>query len=203
VEALTTAIQETIQDNIAKTKPRPDAKRWWSGDLGRERKKLNRLRTVSFRYRALADHPSHKELRLRSNQYREAIIQAKRHHWYNYLEEMTAADLWTANKFIREPVGDGGCHRIPTLKVRRAGKYSLTTTRTRPRSLPSFSFRHPHCYQRITEPTITQSHCQTPPRSTPDKYGSRYQDSYRTRPMARMASQTSYYKGASTLSSTG
>jgi hypothetical protein len=34
------------------------------------------------------------------------------------LEEMTAADIWTANKFIREPVGDGGSPRIPTLKVR-------------------------------------------------------------------------------------
>jgi hypothetical protein len=31
---------------------------------------------------------------------------------------MTAADLWTANKFLREPAGDGGCPRIPTLKVR-------------------------------------------------------------------------------------
>jgi hypothetical protein len=30
---------------------------------------------------------------------------------------MTAADMWTANKFIREPVGDGGSPRIPTLKV--------------------------------------------------------------------------------------
>ena len=31
---------------------------------------------------------------------------------------MTAADMWMANKFIREPVGDGGSPRIPTLKVR-------------------------------------------------------------------------------------
>src|ERR1700678_1782695 len=118
VEALTTAIQESIQENIAKTKPRPDAKRWWNGDLGKKKKELNRLRSLSFSFRALADHPSHKELRLKSNQYGEAIIQAKRQHWTNYLEEMTAADLWTANKFIREPTGDGGCLRIPTLKVR-------------------------------------------------------------------------------------
>ena len=38
VEALTTAIQESIQENIAKTKPRPDAKRWWNGDLEKKRK---------------------------------------------------------------------------------------------------------------------------------------------------------------------
>lgn len=29
-----------------------------------------------------------------------------------------AANIWTANKFIREPSGDGGCPRILTLKVR-------------------------------------------------------------------------------------
>ena len=118
VEALTSSIQEAIQENVVKMKPRPDAKRWWNGDLGRERRELNRIRATSYRNRALADHPSHEELRIRSSRYGEAIVQAKRQHWTNYLEEMTAADIWTANKFIREPVGDGGCPRIPTLKVR-------------------------------------------------------------------------------------
>ena len=28
-----------------------------------------------------------------------------------------AADVWTANKYIREPAGDGGSPRIPTLRV--------------------------------------------------------------------------------------
>ena len=76
------------------------------------------FKLVSYRHRALADHFSHEELRIKSNQYGEAIIQAKRQHWTNYLEEMTAADIWTANKFIRDPAGDGGCPRIPTLKTR-------------------------------------------------------------------------------------
>jgi hypothetical protein len=31
---------------------------------------------------------------------------------------MMAVDIWSANKFIREPVGDGGSPRIPTLKVK-------------------------------------------------------------------------------------
>ena len=115
---LTLAIQETIQENVTKTKPRPDAKRWWNGDLRRMKKELNRLRTISFRYRAIADHPSHAELRAKSNTYGDAIIQAKRQHWTNYLEEMTATDIWTANKFIKEPAGDGGCPRTPTLKTK-------------------------------------------------------------------------------------
>src|SRR6202522_1076796 len=118
VEALTKALQETIHENVIKMKPRPEAKRWWNGDLRRARKELNRLRSDSFRNRALANHPSHEELRTKSSQYGEQIVQAKRQHWINYLEDMTAADMWTANKFIREPVGDGGSPRIPTLKAR-------------------------------------------------------------------------------------
>ena len=114
--SLTHALQTTIEENISKTRPRPDARRWWNGDLKKRRKELNKLRSNSFIYRAVADHPSHALYRLKSNQYGDAIIQAKRQHWTNYLEEMTAADIWTANKFIKEPAGDGGCPRIPTLK---------------------------------------------------------------------------------------
>ena len=33
----------------------------------------------------------------------------------NYLEEMTSANIWSANIFIKEPIGNGGCPRIPTL----------------------------------------------------------------------------------------
>jgi hypothetical protein len=33
---------------------------------------------------------------------------------------MTANEMWTANKYIKEPVGDGGNPRIPTLKVKNA-----------------------------------------------------------------------------------
>ena len=57
------AIQEMIQENVIKTKPRPDTKRWWNGDLRKVKKDLNRLKSVSFRNRAVADHFSHEELR--------------------------------------------------------------------------------------------------------------------------------------------
>ena len=108
------------------TKPRPDAKRWWNGELKRARKELNRIRTASFLFRALADHPSHEELRFKSRRYGELIVQAKHQHWTTYLEEMTAADVWTANKFIRELAGDGGSPRIPTLRVvNQAGEQVL------------------------------------------------------------------------------
>ena len=120
IDELTKALQDTTKEVVKKSKPRPDAKRWWNGDLIKRRKELNRLRSDSYRFRAIADHPSHSELKTKSNAYGEAIIQAKRSHWAEYLEEMTAKDIWTANKFIREPVGDGGSPRIPTLKVKNA-----------------------------------------------------------------------------------
>ena len=118
VDLTVKAMQATIEENIPKSKQRPDTKRWWNGDQRKRRRELNQLRAVSYRFRAIADHPSHEELRTKSNQYGETIIQAKRQHWTNYLEEMMASDIWTANKFIKEPAGDGGCPRIPTLKAK-------------------------------------------------------------------------------------
>ena len=116
--SLTRALQETIEEKITKSKPRPDAKRWWNGDLTAMRKELNRLRSKSYRNRAIANHPSHRELRKKSRTYGKAIISAKRTHWEEYLEEMTTEDIWTANKYIKNPVGDGGVPRIPTIKTR-------------------------------------------------------------------------------------
>jgi ribonuclease HI/endonuclease/exonuclease/phosphatase family metal-dependent hydrolase len=120
IEDLTTALQETTQEVVKRRKARPDAKRWWNGELIRMRKELNRLRSQSYTFRAIANHPSHSELKTKSNIYGDAIVQAKRSHWSNYLEEMTSSEIWTANKYIKEPVGDGGSPRIPTLKVKNA-----------------------------------------------------------------------------------
>jgi Reverse transcriptase (RNA-dependent DNA polymerase) len=117
---LTQALQETVQEVVKRSKPRLDAKRWWNGELIKMRKELNRLRSDSYNFRAIANHRSHRELRKKSRKYGEAIIQAKRSHWANYLEEMTANEIWTANKYIREPVGDGGNPRIPMLKTKNA-----------------------------------------------------------------------------------
>ena len=115
---LTRIIQETIQEKITQSKPRPDAKRWWNNDLMKMRRELNRLRTESYNYRVVANHSSHRELRKKSKTYGKAIISAKRAHWNEYLEEMTSTDIWTANRYLKNPVGDGGMPRIPTLRTK-------------------------------------------------------------------------------------
>jgi len=84
------------------------------------RKNLSRLRVTSYRNRALTDHPAHREMKKLSNKYGEAILQAKKQHWSSYLEDMSANEIWTANKYIRDPVGDGGSPRIPTLRTHNA-----------------------------------------------------------------------------------
>ena len=117
---LTQALQDTIHEVVKRSSPRPDAKRWWNGELTKMRKELYVIRADSYRYRAIGNHASHGELKKKSNEYGEAIVKAKRSHWTNYLEEMTANEIWTANKYIKEPVGDGGNPRIPTLKVKNA-----------------------------------------------------------------------------------
>ena len=132
LDALTQTIQETTQETVPQLKPRPDYKRWWNKDLSIMKKKLNRLQNISFKFRAFANHPSHLTLKLNSNRYGEAIIQAKRKHWENYLEEMTTTDIWTANKYIKEPSSDGGAPRIPSLKtVNNVGTTTITSRECR------------------------------------------------------------------------
>ena len=117
---LTTAIQSATKACVKRVKPRPDAKRWWNNDLRKLRKRINRLRAVSFRNRALTNHTVHRELRALSNRYGDEILSAKRQHWSDYLEDMSANEIWNANRYLRDPVGDGGSPRIPTLKVEDA-----------------------------------------------------------------------------------
>ncbi len=118
LKGITSALQDTIRTRIKIRRPRPDSKRWWNSDLKKMKKELNKLRTESFKLRTLTHHPIHDQRRLKSNQYGEEILRAKQQHWTDYLEELSANEIWTANKYIKEPIGDGGSPRIPTLKVK-------------------------------------------------------------------------------------
>ena len=91
------------------------------------KKKLSRLKNLSFKFCAIANHFSHTALRQDSKTYGEAIIQAKRSHWSNYLEEMSADEIWTTNKYLKDPPGNGGMPRIPSLKSTNALGITSTT----------------------------------------------------------------------------
>lgn len=47
--------------------------------------------------------------------YGDALKLAKIQHWTDFLEEATEREMWIANKYISNPVGDSGLTRIPTL----------------------------------------------------------------------------------------
>ena len=117
-KALTEVIRDTIRTNVLMRSPTTDSKRWWNSDLKKMKKELNKLRNESFKHRAVENHPIHLQVKQKSNQYGNKIVQAKRQHWSNFLEDMSANEVWTANKFLKEPSRDGGSPRIPTLKVK-------------------------------------------------------------------------------------
>ena len=116
LDYLTKSIQLTITETATIIKPRPDAKQWWNSKLTTLQKKLNKLRSISYKFRAIINHPSHSKLKCDSNSYGDTIVQAKRAHWEDFLENISAPDIWTANNFIKNPPGDGGQPRIPSLK---------------------------------------------------------------------------------------
>ena len=124
-ENLTAVLQDTIRTRVPVNKPCPFSKRWWNNDLSRKKTNMKKLSRLAYRYRALTDHESHLELRKARNEYGEAIIEAKRRHWEEFLENAAEQDLWTANRYFREPTGDGGKSRIPTLKVQDEGPNGL------------------------------------------------------------------------------
>jgi hypothetical protein len=80
IKELTNALQDTIRTRVATRWTRLDSKRWWNSDLKKLKKELNKLRTESFKLRALTHHPIHAQCRSKSNQYREEIVRAKRQH---------------------------------------------------------------------------------------------------------------------------
>ena len=78
---------------------------------------MNRFASASYRYRAVADHPSHSQYTDSRNKYGLKIKRAKKWHWDAFLEELSGNDLWMAQHYATSPAGDGGKAHIPTLKV--------------------------------------------------------------------------------------
>ena len=118
IEQLTTAIQKAITAKVPENQPCPLSKRWWTKDLKKTKKLVNHLRAESYRYRAIEDHPSHQDIRQARRKYAAEIAKAKTDHWNNYLENADGTDIWTVNRYLSNPIGDGGRTRVPTLKVK-------------------------------------------------------------------------------------
>jgi exonuclease III len=112
---ITAAIQAVIERVVPMTKPCPYIKRWWNKDLDDLKKRVNKLSELSWKYRAV-DHPYHTELKNLREAYAVAIAKAKEEHWSEFLETAMDRELWIANRYITNPIGDGGAARVPTLR---------------------------------------------------------------------------------------
>jgi len=123
VETLMQIIQESIEARVPLSKPNPLSKRWWTKELNQMKKEGYRLSRTSYKFRALPKNRAHHEYKEHRRQFADAITIAKRQHWEDFLEEATEREMWIANKFIKEPVGDGGRPRIPTLKINTPDGY--------------------------------------------------------------------------------
>ncbi|KAF7783210.1 hypothetical protein Agabi119p4_2586 [Agaricus bisporus var. burnettii] len=117
IEELTKILQETIEEVIPDTKISPYMKRWWTKELEALKKELNRTNRKALKVKYNMGDPIHAELRALKNAYADTIFTAKKKHWENFLEEAAEKEMWTANRYLTEPVGDGGSPRIPTLRT--------------------------------------------------------------------------------------
>ncbi|KAF9004270.1 hypothetical protein BDQ17DRAFT_1201767, partial [Cyathus striatus] len=52
-------------------------------------------------HRVNATHHAHRELRQQEATFEKAIMDAKKKHWTDFLEEATDEDLWTAHQYLK------------------------------------------------------------------------------------------------------
>lgn len=109
-------LTKVIEEHVPFTTPSPYSKRWWTKELERERRQVQRLRNRSYHLRDVPDHPVHKEWRRARNKYGEHIDNTKQEHWSSFIEDADNESIWTVSKFMRADATDGGRTRVPPLR---------------------------------------------------------------------------------------
>jgi hypothetical protein len=117
VSKLITIIQETIEEFAPLKKPCPFSKRWWNQELTELKKRKSRLSNEAYKYRDIANHPSKEEHKKSNRQYAEAIEWVSKAHWTDWLENISAQHIYTANKYVTGDPTDFSSARIPSLKT--------------------------------------------------------------------------------------
>lgn len=113
VNTLTKIIQEMINAKVPLRKPSPYAKRWWNADLLVLKKKKNQLSYKAHNYRDIVNHPSLAEHKRVSKKLAKAIEDATKSHWVDWLENISAQDVYLANKYVTNEPTDYSNARIP------------------------------------------------------------------------------------------
>src|SRR5271155_2190627 len=61
------------------------------------------------------------------NRYNELINKSKQDHWENWLEGISAKNVWDMHKFTSAPASNGSKTRIPALRSKDANRQPLET----------------------------------------------------------------------------
>lgn len=168
--ALMLDLQTTIEDHIPLAPDTPYAKQWWSKELTLMRREKERLARIAFHQRANPSDPAHAEYRRYRNQYADHIRAAKQDYWTAWINTVDKKTVWDANQFLKRGSTDGGCARIPPIKVPQhdGSQWVLSTNEEKSKEfyktfflppgnapLPEGPYPHPRFrFQQITDPQI-------------------------------------------------
>jgi ribonuclease HI len=115
---LTKALQETISAQVPTTEISPKSKRWWTKELSKMRRNVNKLGREASKCRGRPWDKIHEEYETAKKQYAKEIESNKRNHWRDWLEKAEDPDIWTANKYTSASNAESFNTRIPTLKTK-------------------------------------------------------------------------------------
>jgi hypothetical protein len=148
------AINNCMEKHVPLSKLCPALKRWWSGELAEARKGVTKLGRMSYRKRAMQDHPIHEEFCMVRNTYLLQIRKTKAKEW---LEKLDGLSMWTASRLVMGPATDGGRSRIPTLQMKHPMSRQVireaTTNKEKGEWLLKSSFLPNLLYPQLTQTT--------------------------------------------------
>jgi hypothetical protein len=114
VESLEATVNGVLEEHVARARPSPYAKRWWTDELRTLRSSLSaardRLTTIRRRGEDVADAAA--SVKLVRRLYMDKIEQCKREHWTEFLDNRE--NIWKAYAYTKT---SRASHGIPVLKV--------------------------------------------------------------------------------------
>ncbi|KAG5736093.1 hypothetical protein E4T56_gene6291 [Termitomyces sp. T112] len=83
---------------------------------------------LAYTFRDIPDHPAKAEAARLFREMADAIQSAKESHWKEWLENIDAQQIYTANKYVVRDPSNFSCDRVPSLKTSVDGTPSMATT---------------------------------------------------------------------------
>lgn len=105
---------------MPRKKPSPYAKRWWTKELEKARRKVRRLGCKARHYEQYPEHSIHDMWKTARNELTTLLRKTKRDHYNDWVKNIDARNIWDTHKFASAPVSDRAKTRIPALKKSNA-----------------------------------------------------------------------------------